>query len=219
MTCIKLVKNEGKPTVLAVAGWGTGHALFEALYFRYQLVSVVPTDPHCCVRDIHTYLQANQINPSLAIGVSMGACLSVEIGIKKCIVVGINFGFPAPVLKAIRRQIDLIGCDYVSSFHTRCVTSSEDQLWIENMGYEPWTVAALKSGLTYLGENHWPVVGGRPSRIVHASDDGISPYDPVKKWATSEKIPLTTLNQVGHLPFGPTAVTPLISVIEHELAH
>lgn len=218
MTHVFYFENPGAPTVVAIAGWGTGPHLFSGLRDAFNLVVAVPIDPEGCAAEVGQFLIDHQLVPDLALGVSMGAPIALKIGIKKTVVIGLNFGFSQPVLRAIDRQLGVKGLGYLDLFLDACVSTADDRAWVSGMGSHPWTLAHLKRDLVFLGQNQWRDAERLPCCVVHSTDDQIAPFDPVQTWATGMGLPFFALDGAGHLPFGPDSIALITEIMHHELA-
>lgn len=207
---IDVFPGNGTKTMLCIAGWATGPALFDSIRRDTTRVVVTPFNPLTVVSDIRLFLQENKMEIHQVMGVSMGVPLAVQCCIElgwEVPVVGIGaiLGYDRLGLDTIRYLLNRSLDGYLRSFWKRSVGVAEEINWVitafQDVG---WTRDNLELGLLFM-ESPWQSIelgAIKSMSLIHGSEDAISAISSLRLVAVKYGMDIHELKGVGHLPFG-----------------
>jgi len=219
---IDILPGTSGKTVVCIAGWATGPALFDRLFPDDRRVVITPFYPATVVQDLQGWMGQDGGEIAQVVGVSMGVPLAIQFAqsatpMVPVIGIGANPGFDPAMMDAIATMVRRSSDAYLSQFWRSCVGVPEDGPWIaESFLDVGWSVDHLIMGLEFLkwswGET---LLSERiPHLFIHGSTDGISQVGIMSEFAETYGLNLQIVDGVGHLPLGPYSVERWIGCVQ-----
>ena len=211
---IDVIPGASGKTVVCIAGWATGPALFDRLFPNDRRVVITPFEPVTVVQDLRCWVQEDGASIDRVLGASMGVPLAIqfaETATPRVPVIGIgaNAGLAPAAMDGIAAMVRRLPNAYLRPFWRSCAGVLDDESWMMNAFLDVgWTVESLTAGLDFL---KWPwgetlLTGGVTHTFIHGADDVISPMGIMSKFAQTYGVELHIIDGVGHLPVGPYSV-------------